>query len=63
MGKTNQDKQKEKNVIMLKAFKVNKSVFIIKTSTLNVLILLKITNFLANLQNLMHVKLAEIPDL
>ena len=48
---------------MLKAFKVNKSVFINKTSTLNVLILLKITNFLANLQNLMPVKLAEIPDL
>ena len=45
---------------MLKAFKVNKSVFTDKTSTLNVLILLKITHFLANLQNLMHVKLAKI---
>ena len=48
---------------MLKAFKVNKSVFTNKTSTLNVLILLKITHFLANLQNLMHVKLAKILDL
>ena len=48
---------------MLKAFKVNKSVFSNKINTLSVLVLLKITTFLANLQNLMHVKLAKILDL
>ena len=48
---------------MLKAFKVNKSVFSNKINTLSVLVLLKITTFLANLENLMHVKLAKILDL
>ena len=48
---------------MLKAVKVNKSVFINRASTLSVLILLKITIFLVNLQKLMHVKLAKILDL
>ena len=48
---------------MLKAVKVNKSVFINRASTLSVLILLKITIFLVNLQKLMHVKLAKIFDL
>ena len=38
-------KQNEKNVIMLKVFKVNKSVFTNKTSTLSVLILSKINVF------------------
>ena len=48
---------------MLKAVKVSKSVFINRASTLSVLILLKITIFLVNLQKLMHVKLAKILDL
>ena len=53
-------KQKEKkNVILLKAFKENNSVFTNKISTQSVLILLKITIFLANSkQNVMHVELA-----
>ena len=46
--KLKQTKKKKKNVILLKAFKENNSVFTNKISTQSVLILLKITIFLAN---------------